>query len=268
MTLRQGSPKASHPPPLKSRGREEAQKGWDRDKGPGRPGQAGSSPPGWRRRAADPGCHRPRAGALCRTCRAGRSPAVEGAWGGAAQAGPCHSPGPSGPWRGLTCSRCKTLLARRSNTTSVWSSLPEMMCRSSASNASTALECSRQLFSRAGPTLWVMGQGEGGYQHPSKGPPPAYQRIQGLHPLWQKPWSASLPTLQLMSDPSLFSCPTESGPPGTPGLYPTPPPPPVPSPSSYPICSQYRLERIVPTSNANQCQQRCVHPYHHSALPG
>lgn len=81
----------------------------------------------------------------------------------AARAGPCHSPGPFSPWGGPTCSRCSTLLARRSNTTSVWSSLPEMICWSSASNASTALECSRRLFNRAGPTSWVMGQEGGGH---------------------------------------------------------------------------------------------------------
>lgn len=50
-----------------------------------------------------------------------------------------------------TCSRCRTLLARRSNTTRLWSSLPEMMCLSSASTASTALECSLRLFTRAKP---------------------------------------------------------------------------------------------------------------------
>lgn len=79
---------------------------------------------------------------------------------------------PPGPWGGPTCSRCRTLLARRSNTTSVWSSLPEMICRSSASTASTALECSRRLFSRAGPTSWVTGRGGEGHQSPSEAPGP------------------------------------------------------------------------------------------------
>lgn len=147
-----------------------------------------------------------------------------GAWGGAAQAGPCHSPGPSGPWGQLTCSRCRTLLARRSNTTSVWSSLPEMMCRSSASNASTALECSRRLFSRAGPTLWVRGQGEGGHQHPSKGPPNLPEDPGPLS--WQEPWSASLPTTQLMSDPlSLLLPPLNLGLPGPQASAPSHPTP-------------------------------------------
>lgn len=94
---------------------------------------------------------------------------------GAAQAspGPAAALVPPAPWGAPTCSRCRTLLARRSNTTSVWSSLPEMMCRSSASSASTALECSRRLFSRAGPTAWAMGQGGGGHQSPLEAPWPA-----------------------------------------------------------------------------------------------
>lgn len=90
----------------------------------------------------------------------------------AVQASPGHAaaPVPPGSWGGPTCSRCRTLLARRSNTTSVWSSLPEMICRSSASSASTALECNRRLFSRAGPTLWVMSQGGGRHQSPLEVP--------------------------------------------------------------------------------------------------
>ena len=118
-------------------------------------------------------------------------------WSGSGQSRPLHAaPAPWAPGGCPTCSRCRTLLARRSNTTSVWSSLPEMMCRSSASSASTALECSRRLFSRAGPTLQVRGQGGGQHQSPLGGPPgPRISILRGFlwgpsspspHPTWRQ----------------------------------------------------------------------------------
>ena len=142
MTLRWRDTTASPPHPRSHRGCT------DRG-GPSRPEQAGSNHLGWRRRAAGPGCHLPRAGAPGKTCRADRSPAVgrtRDKSGEELQTGPHSSATQEGS---PTCSRCRTLLARRSNTTRLWSSLPEMICLSSASTASTALECSLRLFTRA-----------------------------------------------------------------------------------------------------------------------
>lgn len=71
---------------------------------------------------------------------------------------------------------------RRSNTTRVWSSLPEMMCLSSASSASTALECSLRLFSRAGPAWQVTQAGEGVHQSPLETPRPSWGSQATTHP--------------------------------------------------------------------------------------
>ena len=68
VTLRWSSPMVSPPHPRSHRGCT------DRD--PSRPEQAGSNHLDWRRRAADPGCHLPRAGAPGKTCTGDRSPAV------------------------------------------------------------------------------------------------------------------------------------------------------------------------------------------------
>lgn len=144
VTLRWSSPMVSPPYPRSHRGCT--------DKGPSRPEQAGSNHLGWRRRAAGPGCHLPRAGAPGKTCRADRSPAVGRT---RHKAGKELQTGLHSSLRhregSPTCSLCRTLLARRSNTTRLWSSLPEMICLSSASTASTALECSLRLFTRAKP---------------------------------------------------------------------------------------------------------------------
>lgn len=151
----------------------------------------------------------------------------------AAEARPSPSLVPLGPRGGPTCSRCRTLLARRSNTTSVWSSLPEMMCRSSASSASTALECSRLLFSRAGPTSRVR-RGGGRHQSPSEAARPP------LGPRAPIPPGTTLgllcpPTSLPACDPvSLLSCPCR-------GWAAQDPQPSAPSPACHPnpICSQY-----------------------------
>lgn len=68
VTLRWSSPMVSPPHPRSHRG--------GTDRGPSRPEQAGNNHLCWRRRAAGPGCHLPRAGAPGMTCRADRSPAV------------------------------------------------------------------------------------------------------------------------------------------------------------------------------------------------
>lgn len=154
---------------------------------------------------------------------------------GLARPGHTAAPSPPGPWGGPTCSRCRTLLARRSNTTSVWSSLPEMMCWSSASSASTALECSRRLFSRAGPTSWAMGQEGEGHQSPLEAPsPPEYPRP--LSSLEKPLVSSQAPILQVTL--SLPSCPSL---PVSPGLG---PPISCPISSLHPICSQHQPEDL------------------------
>lgn len=148
----------------------------------------------------------------------------------AAEARPSPSLVPLGPRGGPTCSRCRTLLARRSNTTSVWSSLPEMMCRSSASSASTALECSRLLFSRAGPTSRVR-RGGGRHRSPSEAARPPLGSRAPIPPgttlgLLCPP--ASLPAC----DPvSLLSVPAGGGLPRTPSPQ-HPLPPAIPTPSA------------------------------------
>lgn len=68
VTLRWSFPMVSPPHPRSHRGCI--------DQDPSRPEQAGSNHLYWRRRAAGPGCHLPRAGASGKTCRADRSPAV------------------------------------------------------------------------------------------------------------------------------------------------------------------------------------------------
>lgn len=144
VTLRWSSPMVSPPHPRSHRG--------GTDRGPSRPEQAGNNHLGWRRRAAGPGCHLPRAGAPGMTCRADRSPAVRKTRHKVGQELRLGCTPPLRHREGSpTCSRCRTLLARRSNTTRLWSSLPEMMCLSSANTASTALECSLRLFTRAKP---------------------------------------------------------------------------------------------------------------------
>lgn len=198
----------------------------NRNRGPSRPEQAGSSHLGWRRRAAGPGCHLPRAGAPGKTCRADRSPAVGRTRHKAGQNWRLGCTPPRSHREGSpTWSRCRTLLARRSNTTRLWSSLPEMICLSSASTASTALECSLRLFTRVRPAgNVVMDQGRWKTSALSRdsrptrgsGPPSPRENLPPIQPLTWQLTTPLIPHLNLGPTGFCPFLPTDSMPPTPP----------------------------------------------------